>query len=60
MKTFREFMKISEDTNAGDIAPVETILGRDRKDRTLHKKGKLCKKHKEHNCDICEEEKYFD
>lgn len=52
------FKKIlSEEITSSDIAPVETKLSMSRRS-SKPQKGKRCKKHKQLNCEICEEQKY--
>ena len=51
---FKKFLKdIEEQTTSADIATVDTKL-----DMTKRKKGKKCKKHKQFDCEVCEEERY--
>ena len=55
---FKKFLKgLSEETTSGDIATVDTKLDMTRRQKHLEK-GKKCKKHKQLNCEICEEERY--
>lgn len=54
--SFREYLRTNEETTSGDIASVPSKLGT----RTRHKhleKGKKCKRHKQVNCEVCEEER---
>lgn len=51
---FSDFIK--EETTSADIASVDTKLDLVKREPKHLSKGKRCKKHKELNCEICENE----
>lgn len=53
---FRKYLKgLAEETTTADIATVDNKLDMVRRYEKHAQKGKKCKKHKQLNCEICEE-----
>lgn len=53
---FKKYLKsLAEETTTADIATVDNKLDMVRRYEKHAHKGKKCKKHKQYNCEICQE-----
>lgn len=56
---FKNFLNgLEEETTSGDIASVDNKLDMIKRYEKHQHKGKKCKKHKQFDCQICEEDRY--